>query len=81
MVLFELENVDLEFCEDVLKVIVVKVMKCKTGVCGLCLIFEVVLLEIMYELFLMEEVSKVVIDEFVINGEFVLLLIYSVNES
>ncbi|HCZ9662624.1 TPA: Clp protease ClpX, partial [Vibrio cholerae] len=42
---------------------------------------EAVLLETMYELPSMEEVSKVVIDESVINGESAPLLIYSANES
>ncbi|CSB16113.1 ClpX [Vibrio cholerae] len=79
--LFELENVDLEFREDALKAIAAKAMKRKTGARGLRSILEAVLLETMYELPSMEEVSKVVIDESVINGESAPLLIYSANES
>lgn len=51
-------------------------MVCKIGVCGLCFIVEVVLLDIMYDLLFMEDVEKVVIDEFVIVGQSKLLLIY-----
>lgn len=79
--LFELENVDLEFREDALKAIAAKAMKRKTGARGLRSILEAVLLETMYELPSMEDVSKVVIDESVINGESAPLLIYSANES
>lgn len=71
-----MEDVEFEFCEDVFSVIVYKVMECKIGVCGLCLIVEGVLFDIMYELFLMDDVSKVVIDEIVIKGELDLILIY-----
>lgn len=67
-VLFNLEGVDLEFCDEVLDVIVKKVMVCKIGVCGLCFIVEVVLFDIMYDLSFMEDVEKVVIDESVIDG-------------
>lgn len=75
-----MEDVELEFCDDVFNVIVKKVMDCKIGVCGFCLIVEVVLFDIMYDFFLMEDVSKVVIDEIVICGELKFILIYDSNE-
>lgn len=49
--LFEMEGVDFEFCLDVFKVVVCKVFECKIGVCGLCLIFEGIFFDIMYEIF------------------------------
>ena len=79
--LFELENVDLEFREDALKAIAAKAMKRKTGARGLRSILENVLLETMYELPSMTDVSKVVIDESVINGESEPLMIYSNKDS
>ena len=58
-----------------------KAMNRKTGARGLRSILEGVLLETMYELPSVNDVSKVVIDESVINGESQPLLIYSGNES
>lgn len=56
-------------------------MERKTGARGLRSILEGVLLETMYELPSMDDVSKVVIDESVINGESEPLLIYTNSES
>ncbi len=56
-------------------------MERKTGARGLRSILEGVLLETMYELPSSEDVSKVVIDESVINGESEPLLIYNGKES
>ncbi|MBS9977924.1 ATP-dependent protease ATP-binding subunit ClpX [Vibrio alginolyticus] len=75
--LFELENAELEFREDALRAIAKKAMERKTGARGLRSILEGVLLETMYELPSATDVSKVVIDESVINGESEPLLIYS----
>ncbi|EJG0690998.1 ATP-dependent protease ATP-binding subunit ClpX [Vibrio parahaemolyticus] len=75
--LFELENAELEFREDALRAIAKKAMERKTGARGLRSILESVLLETMYELPSATDVSKVVIDESVINGESEPLLIYS----
>lgn len=61
--MLELDNVELEFFEEVLFVISEKVIECKIGVCGLCLIIEEVLIDIMYDVFFFENVSKVVIIE------------------
>ncbi|MBU2969333.1 ATP-dependent protease ATP-binding subunit ClpX [Pseudoalteromonas sp. C2R02] len=74
--LFQMEDVGLEFREDALIAIAEKAMERKTGARGLRSIVEAVLLDIMYELPSMENVSKVVIDETVIKGESDPILIY-----
>lgn len=74
--LFEMENVELEFREDALKAIANKAMERKTGARGLRSIVEGILLDTMYELPSMDDVSKVVIDETVIKGESDPILIY-----
>jgi ATP-dependent Clp protease ATP-binding subunit ClpX len=74
--LFEMEQVELEFREDALNAIARKAMERKTGARGLRSIVEAVLLDTMYELPSMEDVSKVVIDETVIKGESDPILIY-----
>ncbi len=67
--LFEMEGAELEIREDALRAIARKAMARKTGARGLRTILEHVLLDIMYDLPSMENVSKVVIDESVIEGE------------
>jgi ATP-dependent Clp protease ATP-binding subunit ClpX len=74
--LFEMEQVELEFREDALHAIARRAMERKTGARGLRSIVEAVLLDTMYELPSMEDVSKVVIDETVIKGESDPILIY-----
>ncbi|WP_088331743.1 ATP-dependent protease ATP-binding subunit ClpX [Lacimicrobium sp. SS2-24] len=74
--LFSMENAELEFREDALHAIAVKAMERKTGARGLRSIVEGVLLETMYDLPSMDDVSKVVIDESVIRGESKPILIY-----
>jgi len=74
--LLALENVELEFREDALKAIAAKAMSRKTGARGLRSIVEAVLLDTMYDLPSVEGVSKVVIDDTVINGESDPILIY-----
>lgn len=74
--LFSLENVELEFRDDALSAIANKAMERKTGARGLRSIVEGVLLDTMYELPSMTDVSKVVIDDSVINGESKPILIY-----
>ncbi|WP_199611456.1 ATP-dependent protease ATP-binding subunit ClpX [Flocculibacter collagenilyticus] len=78
--LFEMEGVNLEFREDALKAIANKAMVRKTGARGLRSIVEGVLLETMYELPSLENVSKVVVDETVIKGESLPIMIYENNE-
>ncbi len=74
--LFDMEKVELEFREDALHAIARKAMDRKTGARGLRSIVESVLLDTMYELPSMENVSKVVVDETTINGESKPLVIY-----
>ncbi len=78
--LFEMEDVDLELREDALRAVAKRAMQRKTGARGLRSILESVLLEIMYDLPSMESVSKVVIDDGVIEGKSEPLLIYKGSE-
>ena len=74
--MFALENTQLEFRDDALAAIAKKAMDRKTGARGLRSIVEAVLLETMYQLPSTDNVSKVVVDESVIQGESQPILIY-----
>jgi len=74
--LFEMEGVEIEFREGALRRVAEKAMERKTGARGLRSILEQVLLNTMYDLPSLEDVSKVVIDESVVNGESEPLLIF-----
>ncbi|MCU7920388.1 MAG: ATP-dependent Clp protease ATP-binding subunit ClpX [Candidatus Thiodiazotropha sp. (ex Dulcina madagascariensis)] len=74
--LFEMEGCELEIREDALRAIAHKAMLRKTGARGLRTILEQVLLDTMYDLPSMDEVTKVVVDEAVIAGESDPLMIY-----
>ncbi len=74
--LFELEGADIEFREEALLAIAQKAMDRKTGARGLRSILEHVLLDIMYELPSMNDVSKVIIDADTISGKSEPLLMY-----
>ncbi len=78
--LFEMEGCELEFREDALRAVAKKSMERKTGARGLRSIMENVLLDTMYDLPSMDNVTKVVIDEGVINGESEPLMIYEGSE-
>lgn len=67
--LFEMEGCSLELREDALTTIARKSTARKTGARGLRTIMEQVLLDIMYDLPSMDNVSKVVIDGAVVAGE------------
>ena len=67
--LFDMEKVELDIRNDALAAIARKALKRKTGARGLRTILEQVLLDTMFELPSMDDVSKVVIDEAVINGQ------------
>jgi ATP-dependent Clp protease ATP-binding subunit ClpX len=67
--LFEMEGADLEIREEALRAIARRAMDRKTGARGLRTILEQVLLDTMYDLPSMENVSKVVVDEAVIDGD------------
>jgi ATP-dependent Clp protease ATP-binding subunit ClpX len=75
--LFEMENVELEIRQDALMAVARKAMKRKTGARGLRTILESVLLDTMFDLPSLENVSKVVVDESVINHQTEPYLIYS----
>lgn len=79
--LFEMEGMELEFREGALKKVAEKALARKTGARGLRSILEHVLLETMYDLPSLEDVSKVVIDEAVINGDSEPLLIFENTSS
>ncbi|RKZ89614.1 MAG: ATP-dependent Clp protease ATP-binding subunit ClpX [Gammaproteobacteria bacterium] len=74
--LFDMEGAVIEFRDDALQSIAQKAMERKTGARGLRSIIENVLLDIMFDLPSTDNVSKVVIDESVINGENSPILIY-----
>ncbi|MBX3700831.1 MAG: ATP-dependent Clp protease ATP-binding subunit ClpX [Dokdonella sp.] len=77
--LFEMEGAELEFRPDALTAIARKAIKRKTGARGLRTILEQVLLDTMFNLPSLEHVSKVVVDEAVINGQAEPYLIYRGN--
>lgn len=74
--LFEMEGVDLDFREGALREIAKQAMTRKTGARGLRTILEQILLDTMYDLPSLENVTKVVIDEKVVRGESEPLFIY-----
>ena len=75
--LFQMEGAELEFREEALTAIANRAIKRKTGARGLRSIIEHSLMDIMFELPSMENVTKVVVDEKSISGEGKPLLIYS----
>ena len=77
--LFDMEGVELEFRPEALTAIARKALARKTGARGLRTILEQVLLETMFDLPSLEHVSKVVVDEAVINGQAEPYLIYRGN--
>jgi ATP-dependent Clp protease ATP-binding subunit ClpX len=75
--LFGMEGVDLEVRQQALSAIAARALARKTGARGLRSILEHVLLDIMFELPTLENVSKVVVDEPTIVADGKPLLIYS----
>jgi len=67
--LFDMEGCEIEFREDALRAVARNAMQRKTGARGLRTIMEQILLDTMYDLPSMDNVSKVVIDENVITGD------------
>ena len=74
--LFEMEGVEIQFRDDALRAVARKAKERKTGARGLRSIMEAVLLDSMYNIPSLEAVSKVIIDEAVIQGESEPLLMY-----
>ena len=67
--LFDMEGVEIEFRDDALHAIAKKAMDRKTGARGLRSIIENVLLDTMFDLPSTDDVTKVIVDANVINGE------------
>ncbi len=78
--MFEIEGCEIEFRPDSLTAVAKKAMERKTGARGLRTILENTLLEIMYDLPAMENVSKVVVDAAVIEGHAQPYVIYEGGE-
>ena len=79
--LFEMEGVEVDLRVDALRAVARKAMERKTGARGLRSILEVALLETMFKLPSLDNVSKVVVDEGVIVDGTEPLLIYDSQES
>jgi ATP-dependent Clp protease ATP-binding subunit ClpX len=79
--LFDMEGCEIEFRNDALRAIARKAMARKTGARGLRTIMEQILLDTMYDLPSLENVSKVVIDENVIGGEATPYMIFDAPEA
>ncbi|MCK5903235.1 MAG: ATP-dependent Clp protease ATP-binding subunit ClpX [Cocleimonas sp.] len=78
--LFEMEGAELDFRDDALMAIAEKAMERNTGARGLRTIMEKVLLDTMYELPSLDDVTKVVVDELVVKGDSQPYLIYETKE-
>lgn len=74
--LFSMEGTELDIREEALQAIARRAMARKTGARGLRTILESILLNSMYELPSLENVSKVVVDESVIDGESEPFIVY-----
>jgi ATP-dependent Clp protease ATP-binding subunit ClpX len=75
--LFKMEGVELEFRDSALELIAKKALERKTGARGLRSIMEHALLEIMFDLPSLPNLTKVVVDDGVISGDTPPILIYS----
>src|ERR1700741_5241240 len=78
--LFHMEGVELEVRTTALGAVAKRALARKTGARGLRSILEQVLLDTMYELPTLENVSKVVVDESMVSADGKPLLIYSDNQ-
>jgi len=78
--MIEMEGSELEIREEALHAIARKAMERKTGARGLRTILEFILLETMYELPSQKSVSKVVIDEAVVEGNNQPYMVYEGGE-
>ena len=79
--MIEMEGSELELRDEALHAIAKKAMERKTGARGLRTILENILLDTMYELPSLEGVSKVVIDESVVEGSNEPYLVYEGGDS
>ncbi len=78
--MIEMEGSELELREEALHAIAKKAMERKTGARGLRTILENILLDTMYDLPSLEGVSKVVVDEAVVEGNNQPYLVYEGGE-
>ena len=78
--LFEMEDVDIQFRDDALLAVARKAKERKTGARGLRSIMESVLLDSMYKVPSLENVSKVIIDAAAIDGLSEPLLMFETPE-
>src|ERR1039458_6308914 len=78
--LFEMEGAELEFRDEALRAVSRKAMHRKTGARGLRTILETVLLDTMYDLPSLRNVSKVVVDDSVIEGTTKPYIVYRADE-
>ena len=78
--LFEMEGVEIQFRDDALQAVAKKAKERKTGARGLRSIMENVLLDTMFKIPSMDNVSKVVIDAAVINGESEPLMMFEADQ-
>jgi ATP-dependent Clp protease ATP-binding subunit ClpX len=78
--LFEMEGVTLEFREAALQLIAERCVEKKTGARGLRSVLEKILLDIMYELPSLSNVSKVIIDEATVTGESQPIIMYESHD-
>lgn len=79
MKLLRMDGVEIEFREEALIEVAEQAIKRKTGARGLRAVLENVLLDIMYEVPSLENVTKIVIDAACIKGDSKPMLIYSDN--
>ena len=78
--LFDMEDVELEFRPDALQAVAARALERKTGARGLRSILEETLLDTMFEIPSVKNVSKVVVDESVIKGDTQPMMIYRSDE-
>ena len=79
--LFQMEGCQLEFRPEALKAIATKAKERKTGARGLRTILENILLDVMYDLPSIDNVSKVVVDESVVKGDAKPYVVYENTEA
>ena len=78
--LFELEDTKLNFTDDALNAIAKRAIERKTGARGLRSILEEILLDTMFDLPGLEEVTEVVVNEEAVSSESNPLMIYAENQ-
>ena len=72
-----MENVELTFTKEACKAIAQKALERKTGARGLRSIMENLLLDLMFDLSTIKDLTGVIINEKVVNGEAAPMLVYA----